>query len=148
MPDAMNAPATSRRSELWLARVLRLDGAITCCALLAVFMPLDWMADVHRALGMGPVPHGAIFEYLARTVSFMYFVHGALCLILSTDVRRFGPVITLVASVQLAFAATVVWIDEKSGMPRVWTVTECTLVTLFSATILALRLRCARYERT
>ena len=94
-----------------------------------------------KAVGM------PVFEYLARTVSFMYFVHGGLCLFLSSDVRRFGPVITFVASIQLAFAAVVGWIDEKAGMPRAWTVAECGLVTLFSATILCLRLCCARGER-
>jgi hypothetical protein len=143
----MNAAAPTIRAERWLAGVLRLDGAITCCAVLAIFMPLDRMADVHRALGLGRVPDGPVFEYLARTVSFMYVVHGALCLRLSADVRRFGPVITLLASLQLAFAAAVVWIDEKAGMPRAWTVTECALVTTFSAAILGLRLACARRER-
>jgi hypothetical protein len=143
----MNAAVTHPRAHRWLIGVLRVDGAITCSALLAVFMPLDWMADAHRALGMGRPPEGPVFEYLARTVSFMYFVHGTLCLLLSTDVRRFGPVITFVASIQLAFAATVVWIDEKAGLPRAWTIAECGLVTSFSAAILALRLRCARGER-
>jgi hypothetical protein len=141
----MNAPVpVTTRPERALALVLRLNGLVTACAVLAVFMPLDWMADVHRHLGLGPTPRGPVFEYLARTVSFMYFIHGALCLRLSADVRRFGPVITFVAGIELAFAATVVWIDRKAGMPPTWTATECALIVAFSGAILALRLRAAR----
>jgi hypothetical protein len=140
----MPAPAPPTRPERTLAFVLRLNGAITALALLAVFMPLDWMADTHRRLGMGPLPGAPIVAYLARTVSFLYFVHGGLCLLLASDVRRFGPVITYVASVELAFAALLLWIDESAGMPRPWTWIEVPAVAAIGALILALRLRAAR----
>src|SRR5688500_13110900 len=99
------------RAEHALVVVLRVNGAITSLALVAVFLPLGWMEEVHRVLGMGPAPRGPVFEYLARTVSFLYFVHGTICLRLSTDVRRFGPVITWVGAIELVFAGLVVWID-------------------------------------
>jgi hypothetical protein len=137
----MNAPLPVTRSERALKVVLRLNGVITSMAILAVFMPLDWMNDTHRYLGMGDAPRGPIFEYLARTVSFLYFVHGTLCLLLSTDVRRFGPIITYVAVIELIFAGLVFWIDTKAGMPVAWTLTEAPAIVVISATTLILRLR-------
>jgi hypothetical protein len=131
-------------AERALRLVLRLNGGITLLALVAVFMPLDWMAQTHRRLGLGDLPQGPVFEYLARTVSFMYVIHGGLCLLLATDVRRFGPVITFVASLELVFAAFVLWIDSHAKMPLAWTLIEAPLIVLFSGLTLALRLRAAR----
>lgn len=124
--------------------MLRINGSITSLAVLAVFMPLSWMDEAHRHLGMGPAPREPIFEYLARTVSFIYFIHGMLCLLLSTDVRRFGPVITYVGSIELVFAGFVLWIDTKAGMPRAWTLTEAPAIVLVSGLILFLRMRSRR----
>jgi len=137
----MNAPLPATRAERALKIVLRVNGIITSMAILAVFMPLSWMDDTHRYLGMGEAPKAPIFEYLARTVSFLYFVHGTLCLLLSTDVRRFGPIITYVAMIELIFAGMVFWIDAKSHMPLAWTLAEAPAILLISGVTLILRLR-------
>jgi hypothetical protein len=138
LPHAGNSPLT--RPERALKIVLRINGLITSSAILAVFMPLSWMQNTHRYLGMGDIPTVPIFEYLARTVSYLYFVHGLLCLLLSTDVRRFGPIITYVAVIEMIFAAMVFAIDEKTHMPRNWTFTEAPAIALFSGAILILRI--------
>lgn len=140
----MNAPLPLTASERALRWVLRVNGLITSLAIVAVFMPVGWMNDTHRYLGMGDVPTAPIFEYLARTVSFLYFVHGGLCLLLSSDVRRFGPVITYVAVVEMVFAVLLFWIDEKVGMPRSWTLTEAPAVIVISGLTLGLRVKSAR----
>jgi hypothetical protein len=132
------------RALVW---ILRINGVITCLALPFVFMPVDWMDTTHRYFGMGPLLRTPVVEYLARTVSYLYFAHGALCLLLSTDVRRFGPVITCVASLSLAFAFLVFWIDQKSGMPRRWTYIEFAAVTFFSGSTLLLRIKSNRPAR-
>ena len=137
----MNASLPVTRTERALKILLRVNGVVMAMAILAVFMPLDWMNDTHRYLGMGEVPRAPIFEYLARTISFLYFVHGMLCLLLSTDVRRFGPIVTYLALVGLAFAALVFWIDIKVKMPLTWTLTEAPAIMLISIIILILRLR-------
>ena len=41
-------------------------------ALVAVVMPLSWMAATHRWLGLGEMPTGPVVEYLARSVSAFY----------------------------------------------------------------------------
>jgi hypothetical protein len=135
------SPMPMTRAERALRAVLRVNGTITALAIVAVFIPRAWMAWAHQAMGMGAAPPEAIFEYLARTVSFLYFVHGTLCWVVSGDVRRFGPVITYVGVVELCFAGLVVWIDSSAGMPRYWTAVESTVVAAFSGTILLLRAR-------
>ena len=133
-------------SERALKVVLRVNGVVTSLAILAVFMPLEWMDRTHRYLGMGPIPTAPVFEYLARTVSFMYFIHGTLCLMLSRDVRRFGPVITYVAVIEMIFAGLLFWIAGKAGMPRAWTWTEAPVVIGMAGLILGLRLAARRGE--
>ncbi len=128
-------------AEKSLRWALRINGAITSLALLAVFMPLDWMKQTNDYLQIGPVPSGALFEYLARTVSAMYAIHGGLCFVLARDVRRFGPVITYVACVEMAFAGVVLWIDWAVHMPRAWVAVEAPTVVAVSGTILFLRIR-------
>jgi len=137
----------STRAERALAWVLRVNGAVTLSAIVAVFMPLGWMDAVHARLGMGPSPGGPMFEYLARTVSALYAIHGGLCFLLSTDVRRFGPVITYVACIELAFAGVLLWIDVKAGLPAAWVLVEAPAVILVSGVMLGLRVAARRGER-
>jgi hypothetical protein len=140
MEDSVHTTGAERALRV----VLRLNGAITCLAIVAVFMPLEWMDRAHQALGLGPMPRGPVFEYLARTVSFLYVIHGVLCLLLSTDVRRFGPVITYVAVAEMAFAGLVFWIDRRAGMPWQWTWVEAPVIIAVSGLVLILRLAASR----
>lgn len=134
----MNPPAPTTRPERALQWVLRLNGLVTLAALAAVFMPLAWMDDVHRRLEMGPMPRGPVVEYLARTVSALYAIHGGLCLILARDVRRYGPLITYIAFASLLFAGLVFWIDKSAGLPRVWLWSEAISVAMMSGVMLIL----------
>jgi hypothetical protein len=135
----MTPPATPPERALKI--LLRVNGFITLLALLAVFMPLDWMHAIHTHLRLGPVPITPIFEYMARTLAALYAIHGGLCFVLATDVRRFGPVITYTATAQLLFALLVFWIDYKVHLPRLWTAIESPAVLIISALTLYLRLR-------
>jgi len=134
------------RPETALKWALRINGAITLTALVAVFMPLEWMAQTHNRLGMGPLPQAPIVEYLARTISAMYAIHGGLCFVLSTNVRRFGPVITYVATIEMLFAGLLLWIDAKAKMPALWIAMEAPTVIVVSGVILTLRLKARRAE--
>ena len=53
------------RKLVSVAWILRLVGLLSMLAILAVFMPLSWMASVHESLGLGKMPEGPIVEYLA-----------------------------------------------------------------------------------
>ena len=48
------------RAERRLAALLRAVGLLDLGALLAVTMPGEWMAEIHRALGLGEMPEAPI----------------------------------------------------------------------------------------
>src|SRR5262245_27062262 len=55
------------KSEKALVLLLRIVGVPALFALVAVFMPVSWMAATHRWLGLGEMPTGPVVEYLARS---------------------------------------------------------------------------------
>ena len=135
------APVTG--TERALAVLLRINGVFTGLAVAAVFMPVEAMHWLHHRLNMGPAPGTPVFEYMARTLSALYAIHGGLCFVLATDVRRFGPVITYAAWAQLVFAAVVLWVDYKVGLPRLWVAVEAPAILLMGGLTLYLRARSA-----
>jgi hypothetical protein len=54
------------KSDKALVLLLRFVGVSALFALVAVFMPVSWMAATHRWLGPGEMPTGPVVEYLAR----------------------------------------------------------------------------------
>jgi len=82
--DKHNAARWERR----LVVVLRITAVITGTALFAVLLPRPWMAAIHRRVGLGVFPEGAIIVYLSRSLSAFYALYGGLTWLVSTDVRR------------------------------------------------------------
>lgn len=107
-----------------LALLLRVIGGVMLLATLAVIMPTDWMDWTHAQIGLGKLPRGAIVEYLTRSLSGLYAVHGVVLLMLAADVRRYHGVIAGVGALHVAFGLATVWIDWFAGMPWWWTATE------------------------
>jgi hypothetical protein len=65
-----------------------------------------------------------VVEYLARSLSAFYAVMGALCLVLTTDLERYRP---LVRFLGLAFAlrsVILLGVDLAAGMPWRWSASE------------------------
>jgi len=112
------------RYERTLVLLLQLDGIIMLAALLPSMMPLAWMQTTHRYLGMGELPDRPIIGYLTRSLSLMYAMHGAVLLFLSWDVRRFLPVVKLVAVLTILFGLCLTALDVVVGMPSFWAVSE------------------------
>jgi hypothetical protein len=110
--------------ERALILVLRLSGGVVALAFLAVFLPTGWMAGTHRWLGLGEFPASPLVDYLTRSASALYGIHGGLLLVLSRDVRRFAPVVVYVAAAGVAFGAAMIGIDLSAGMPLYWSVGE------------------------
>jgi hypothetical protein len=107
-----------------LTGLLCLEGAIEMLAFVAAVMPQAWMAATHRFLGLGEFPASPLLDYMIRSVSFLYGLHGILLLILATDVKRFRPLIVYAAAscILAAFAFTV--IDLTNNFPWWWTLGE------------------------
>ncbi|MFN3193351.1 MAG: hypothetical protein ACE361_22760 [Aureliella sp.] len=103
---------------------LRLMGWSICLAFLPIFFPLSWMHVLHRTAGLGEAPSQPIFEYLARSTSAMYFAHGCVVLLASTDVRRYLPLIRLIAVLNIFAGAVMFGTDFSASMPLLWTLIE------------------------
>ena len=116
---------TSTASRLRLLTiVLRLSGAATALAFLAVFLPADWMASTHRALGLGMFPRAPVVDYLARSIALLYGFHGVLLFVVAADPVRHRPIVTYIAMMDITFGIAIAGIDLHAGLPRWWTVGE------------------------
>ena len=125
MPDATTA-------LVWL---LRLAGAFTSTAFLAMFLPVDWMAAIHRAAGLGELPRAPVVDYLARSVAAFYGFHGVLLLIISTNVVHYRLLVWFVAVLNVGFGVILLAIDLHAGMPLVWTMFEGPSIIVFGMVI-------------
>lgn len=135
---------TGDRCRLLLVVLLRVGGGLACLAVLAVFLPTAWMAGTHRWLGLGEFPDLAVTQYLARSVSAFYAMFGGLTILASLDVRRFGPVITYLAIVTMAFGVVITGVDATAKMPTYWTLTEGPPTFVIGLVILLLNRRVQR----
>jgi hypothetical protein len=112
-------------NDVALKWVLRLVGGVELCAIPFLLFPFVWMNDVHdRALGLGALPNAPIVEYMARSLSALYAVHGAVVFRLSFDVSRFRPVIGFLGWLHLALGSAVLAIDFTAGLPWWWVAGE------------------------
>ena len=116
------APATA---DFFLKWLLRLSGGLELLAVPFIAFPLWGMNAIHeRWLGLGPLPAGPIVEYLARTLSALYAMHGAVLVALSMNVDRYRPLIRLVGRLHVIGGAVFLAIDIAAGMPWWWTLNE------------------------
>ncbi len=112
-----SASLSASRYTVWL---LRLIGVSTCLAFFPMFFRWQWMAGIHGWLGLGELPHVPVVEYLARSLSALYFAHGCLVLVVSTDVVRYRPIALVVAGLNVFLGGMFVVIDSWSGLPWWW----------------------------
>ena len=101
-------------------------------ALVAFVMPTQWMADIHRGLGMGPFPESPILDYLARYASSFSVFYGAISLLSATDVHRYARLITLLAVFTLFASAGSAFFGWRAGMPAWWMVGDVISCWAFS----------------
>ena len=127
------------RNERILKIWLRAMGTVQAIAVIAVFMPMSWMDVSARFVGLEPLPHVPIFEYLARSLSAFYAMMGGLLWLASFDVRRYAALITYLAVGGLLFAPTIFIIDLSVGMPHRWTWHEGPIVLGISIATLVLQ---------
>jgi hypothetical protein len=107
-----------------LAILLRVMGAGGLLALIAVFLPLSWMAATHRWLGLGEMPTGPVVEYLARSLSILYALFGALFLVVAADLERYRPLVRFLALACVPLSLVFLGVDLAAGMPWWWTACE------------------------
>jgi hypothetical protein len=126
------------RAQWWLVLLLRLTAIGCALAIFAVFMPRHWMAWCHERVIPGRFPEGPVVDYLARSVSLFYAGLAVVLWLASTDVRRYAPLIRLLAIVGMVFGAIITTSNVLTGMPRVWQVGEA--LSIFPICIIVLGL--------
>lgn len=125
-----------------LALLLRLVGGVELLAAAFVVVPLGWMGEVHdRVLGLGPLPPGAIVEYMARSLSALYAAHGAMVAFLSLDVPRYRPLIGLLGWLHVALGCALFGTDVSAGLPWYWVAGEGPVIAACGALIVVLARR-------
>jgi len=112
------------RKLVYVAWVLRVVGVLAMLAIVAVFMPLSWMASVHESIGMGKMSEGPIVEYLARSLSALYALLGCWIFYLSGRVPEQLGFVRLFGSLFAVFGVVLGWIGFKSSMPVTWVLLE------------------------
>lgn len=107
-----------------VAVVLRCLGALDLCAIVAAFMPANWLEAAHSTAGLGAFPEAPIAIYLARSASALYVLHGALIVYLSYDVDRYWRLIRFLALAAVVHGAAILAIDLSLELPRWWQLIE------------------------
>src|SRR6516162_1658870 len=126
------------KSDRALVLLLRIVGVPALFALVAVVMPSSWMAATHRWLGLGEMPTGPVVEYLARSLSAFYAVTGALCLVLTTDLERYRPLVRFLGVAFALMSLVLLGVDLAAGMPWWWTAAEGPATVVVSAVLFVL----------
>ena len=127
------------RSEIWLARLLRIFGAAGVTALFAAVMPASWMTATHEWLGLGAMPADPIVIYLARSTSLFYAIFGGLAILVSLDLRRHRAVVSYLAVCTIAVGAILGVADHLCGLPPWWSVSEGVSTVAMGVVLLALQ---------
>ena len=128
-------------AERLLAAFLRVGGTVCALAIVAVFMPREWMALCHERLGLDALPEAPIVEYLARSTSLFYAIFGVVLWLLARDVRRLGGTIAAVGMGIMGCGAILLTIDLRSGLPPWWIGLEGPFVVLIGVVMVALQRR-------
>jgi len=117
--------------ETLLRVLLYLSAAATLLAFPCALLPVAWMDWTHRQLGLGELPATPIVIYMARSLSLMYGMHGVLMLVLAGDVRRYVPLIRVLAPLMAGFGVAMTLVDWDAGLPWYWTAAEGPSIALF-----------------
>ena len=113
-----------KSAESWLKLVLHLFGWTSVLAFFPFVMPWSWMAIIHEWLGMGPLPHQPVVEYLARSTSGLCGLYGGLLLVLARDVRRYSSAIAYSAATIIVVSGIGAVFGLRAGMPAWWMVAD------------------------
>ncbi len=119
--------------ERLLVFLLRAAGAVMTLAFGAVLLPESSMAAIYGWLGLGDYPVGLpLIDYLNRSISLLYGIHGGLFLVASSNVRAFAPIIRYLMWMNVVFGVVMIVVDLRAGMPWWWTLLEGPMIMGFA----------------
>jgi hypothetical protein len=126
------------KTDKALVLLLRFVGVGSLLALVAVFVPVSWMAATHRWLGLGEMPTAPVVEYLARSLSAFYALLGALCLVMASDLERYRPLVRFFGVAFALLGIVFTGVDLVAGMPWWWSASEGPGGVVFGALLFVL----------
>src|ERR1700722_13410032 len=106
------------KSLVWF---LRFTALCLLAAAGAVVMPYSWMDAIHEWLGLGTLPDSPLVGYLTRSLSALYAILGALSWHVTSDLRRYLPMLRFSVMLSFGFSVTLIGIDWMVAMPTWWT---------------------------
>lgn len=132
-------------AEPLLHRLMQLNAGILLLALPCALLPFAWMDAVHRdALGLGSLPDAPITKYMARSLSLVYALHGAVILAVTLNWDRYRPAVPVLAALHIALGCAMLAVDLDAGMPWYWTAAEGPGLIGFAIVVLAVNRRAKR----
>lgn len=129
---------TFRKNDRLLVLFLRLVGVADLLAILVVFFPGEWIAWAHEWIGLGDLPQERIVGYLARSTSLLYGIHGAILLVMASDIVHYRSLVCWYGRVLTVAGVLLAGVDIAESMPFWWTVFEGTVVAGIGVVILTL----------
>ena len=118
--------------------ILRLAGGAMLMALLFVFCPFEWMASLHKQIGLGELRYTPLLSYLIRTLSALYASMGAIIFFLSFDIDRYRPLIRFLGAISILGGLGVTALDAILRLPVLWTALEGPLTIVLGVFLIVL----------
>ena len=115
------SPSCSERN---LRLLLGAIGLLDLSALVVVFVPLATLTEATRRLGLAPLPDVPLTQYMLRTASALYALHGAIFLFLANNVPVYRALIRFLACATLVHGSLVQGVMWAIEMPPWWQFTE------------------------
>ena len=75
---------------------------------------------------------------LARSLSAFYAIMGALCLVLTTDLERYRPLVRFLGAAFALMSLAILGVDLAAGMPWWWSASEGPGGVVFGALLIVL----------
>jgi len=132
--------------ETILILILRLAGAMLVIAFVAVFLPYDVMNRIHQNMGLGVLPQTPIVDYLARSLSMFYGIHGVITLYISFHLKRYLSFLKLLCFLGVIMGIMLFYIDMNARMPAFWAYYEAPIVITLNVIIYILALLVEKKE--
>ncbi len=132
-------------AERLLRWLLWVNAGILLLALPCALLPFAWMDAVHReALGLGPLPDIPITKYMARSLSLVYALHGAVILVILSDWQRYRPAVPIISSLHVGFGCAMLAVDVDAGLSWWWAAGEGPGLAGYALVVLAVNRRASR----
>jgi hypothetical protein len=131
-----------------LVLLLRVSGVMMLTAVVAVFMPIEWMDWCHRKMGLGPFPEAPVAEYLARLASAVYTLIGVQLMVLATNVRKYAAMTRVTVGGIAAIAAVMGVLSVMAGMPWWWAVGDAATAIPLAVVVFYLQAQLPRADQS